>query len=246
MHSLRSNSKNLIQNTAACALIAACVAGGQTASAATVVLTGDTIIYEYDDVTNAAALTLFGVPTIVGDVVRFLPPDFRAESIDGVATNSGSGGTDIVTANFIFDRVWAMDQSALQSIEIVEFGDYEVTNGDSAHLDLLLTASNNANFTEFDFDSASLDFVGDSGGAQTWITSASISPFDQFSTDPWDVAVTIQNTLTAITDANGESAWIQKKLSFVASSQIPVPAAAWLFGSGLLGLFAVKGKKRTS
>ena len=34
------------------------------------------------------------------------------------------------------------------------------------------------------------------------------------------------------TDENGESAWIQKKITVVVS-EVPVPAAVWLFGSGL-------------
>lgn len=219
-----------------CLLLAACSSlASFSASSATVVLNGDSIIYEYDDVVNAAALALFGTPTISGDVVRFIPPSFRAESIDGIATNS-AGSTDVVTANFIFDRVWSMDNTQLQSIQVIEFGDYEIINGDSAHVDLLLSVSNNLNFLEFTSDSGSADFYGDSGGLQTWQTSAQVDPFNAFSSNPWDVAVSIQNTLTAVTNAEGETAWIQKKLSFVASTEVPLPATVWLFGSALIGL----------
>ena len=109
----------------------------------------------------------------------------------------------------------------------------------------MLTVSNNLSALEFDSDSASLDFSGESGGLQTFLTSASLSPGALFESNPWDVLVSIQNTLTAYTDANGEKAWIQKKLSFVASEVaiVPVPAAVWLFGSSLLGLGVLRKKR---
>jgi hypothetical protein len=217
-------------------------------SAATITLMGTNVTYEYDDVTNAAALALFGTPTISGDVVSFLPPSFRAQSVDGVASSNPLVSTDVVSANFVFSRVWSRSQTALSSIEVIEFGDYEVSNGDSAHLDLLLTASSNANPLNFVPDLTSLDFVGDSGGAQTWLTSAEVNPMAAFSgTDSawlWDFQVSIQNTLTATTNEVGETAWIQKKLTFAVTevSEVPVPAALWLFSSALVGLVFYKRK----
>ncbi len=208
------------------------------AQAAIVTLPGATINYQYDTVTNAAALTLFGAPTIVGDTVRFLPPSFRAESIDGVATNNPAVSTDVVSANFIFDRVYSTDDSALTQIKIVEFGDYEITNGDAVSADLLLSMSNNKNFLEFTSDSQAFNAAGDSAGLQTWLITSTLDPSVEFSPVASDVAITIQNTLTATTNANGETAWIQKKITLVATTAVvPVPAAVWLFGSalGLLG-----------
>ena len=207
------------------------------AQAATVTLNGSTINYQYDTVTNSAALALFGAPTIVGDTVRFLPPSFRAESLDGVATNTPLASTDVVSANFIFDRVYSTNQLALTQIKIIEFGDYEITNGDAVSADLLLTMSNNNNFLEFTSDAQAFDALGDSGGLQTWQLTSTLDPIFEFSPVANDVAITIQNTLTATTNANGEVAWIQKKITLVATAVIPVPAAVWLFGSalGLLG-----------
>lgn len=195
--------------------------------AATVQLVGDTIIYEYDDA--QAALALFGTPTIVGDAVRFLPPSFRAESIDGA-------GTDLVTANFIFDRVYSIGGADIGTIDILEFGDYEITSGDSVEADLLLTASNNNNVLEFTSDSAAFDAAGDSGGLQTWQMSTTVNPGAAFGSVANDVALSVQNSLAATTDAFGETAWIQKKITIVASV-VPVPGAVWLLGSalGLLG-----------
>lgn len=209
--------------------------------AATITLAGPNITYQYDD--TQAAIGLFGTPTIIGDGVRFLPPAFRAESTDGTASA-------LTTANFVFSNVYSNNGADIMSISVVEFGDYEITNGDSVEADLLLTVFNNDNISEFASDSASFDASGGSAGLQTWDMSVIVDPSqDAIFTNT--VSVSIQNTLKAYTDAFGETAWIQKKLSFIASEDtgvlppVPVPAAAWLFGSALLGLLGVARRKRS-
>ena len=215
----------------------------------TCTLTGDNIVYEYDSSVNAGALALFGTPTISGDVVRFIPPDFRAESVDGVGVHSGTN-IDNVNANFIFDRVYSLNGLEIQEIKVLEFGDYEITNGDRVSLDLLLTASSNIDFLDFTSNNAAFDALGDSGGLQTWQVSASVLPADMFSSAATDMALSIQNTLEAETNALGESAWIQKKLAFVAATEknpvVPLPPAVWLFGSslGLLGMVRRRWNQR--
>jgi len=208
-----------------------------SANAAMVTLVGTSVNYEYDDVANAGALSLFGTPDIIGDDVRFLPPNFRAESIDGA-------GTDLVTANFVFSRVYSTNGGQIQQLKVVEFGDYEITNGDAVSADLLLTAASNNNVFDFTSDSAAFDAAGDSSGKQTWMMMSVINPSLAFIGPSSDMAISIQNTLTATTNAFGETAWIQKKLTLAAStSVIPVPAAAWLFGSAIIGLAGIKRRK---
>ena len=219
--------------------------------AATVTLTGDTVVYEYDD--QQAALALFGAPTIIGDGVRFLPQSFRAQSNEGIGSTTGTN-IDLVTANFVFDRVYTKNGNSIQTIAVGEFGDYDISGGDSVSAALLLTVANNAVVWDFKSDDnpvPEFNASGDSGGPQTWELSALIDPLTELLFAPNDVGVTIQNTLTAITDESGETAWIQKKLTFIASAdsdvappEIPIPAAAWLFGSALLGLVGVARKKR--
>ena len=63
-----------------------------------------------------------------------------------------------------------------------------------------------------------------------------------------NMGLELQNNLFATTSNDGERAWIEKKISAVevgvSTTVIPVPAAVWLFGSGLLGLVGV-ARRRT-
>jgi len=162
--------------------------------------------------------------------VRFLSSSFRAES------NNGEGAVT-ESANFIFDRVYSKNSADIMKIEVVEFGDYTISGGDEVNADVLLIASSNVDLSDFTSGSDSFDAFGDSGsGLPTWTMTASVDPETAFVFAANDLALSLQNTLRAVTDANGETAWIQKKLTLVATT-VPVPAAVWLFGSalGLLG-----------
>jgi len=207
------------------------------ANAAPVTQCGPTICYTYDDA--QAAVAEFGQPTFVGDLVRFLPPSFRAQSDDGVAQSNPAISRDTATANFIFDDVYTLSGADIGFIRVVEAGDYEIINGGDISVDLYLQASNNNDFFDLTTATNSFDAVGDSGGLQRWQLDAIIRPLvDQSDIlgTPWlssnSLALNIQNTLTAYTDENGETAWVQKKIT-LAVSEVPVPAAVWLFGSGL-------------
>jgi len=216
-------------------LALACLSLSMGANAASITLVGDTVNYVYDDA--QAAVGLFGLPTIVGDVVRFTPPSFRAESTNGA-------GIVNTSANFIFSSVYSTNGFDLAEIRVIEDGDYDITGGDSVKAALRLTISNNDDVLEFTNSLVTFNAAGDSGGPGNWGLSTALDPQTEFGSPITDIEVSIQNTLTASTDALGESAWIQKKLSFVASTTVvPVPAAAWLFGSALLGLGLVKRRK---
>lgn len=198
-------------------------------SAAAVTQCGPNICYSYDDA--QAAVALFGLPTLVGNSLVFLPPDFRAESSDGA-------GIQTSTANFVFSNVYSADGvSEIQNIVIVEFGDYEITNGDRVAADLLLSVVNLTPspsfpfFPEFGSSQASFDAFGDSIGLQTWQMSTNFNAAEQFNASAHSLSMTIQNTLTAETTDLGENAWIQKKITV--TGVVPLPAAVWLFASGL-------------
>ena len=222
------------------AILLFCIIQVNLSYAALVTLNGSAIKYEYED--TQAAIATFGTPTLIGNEIRFTPPSFRAESINGAGIVS-------IDANFIFSRVYSTNKKAITELKVVEFGDYEITNGDNVSADLLFSVFNNNNVIEFASDSQSFNASGDSAGLQTWLMTATVNPILEFSPIANDMAISIQNTLTATTNAVGELAWIQKKLTFVATTEpldpaeVPVPALAWLFGFALLGVAGIKRKK---
>jgi len=199
------------------------------AQAAPVTQCGPTICYSYDDA--QAATALFGSPTLVGDALVFLPPSFRAESLNGA-------GTDIVSANFIFDEVYSVSGADIANFTVFESGDYEMIGGDEVGADILLTVVSNAPNPDFPpipengTSLASFVATGDSGGQQEWDLLNSYNLYDDFSLPTNSLQLSLQNTLTAIAGDPTDSAWIQKKLTLTAAA-VPVPAAVWLFGSAL-------------
>jgi hypothetical protein len=191
--------------------------------AATVTQCGTNICYEYDDAQLGAGL--FGLPTLSGDSLIFLSPMFRAESIDGA-------GLDTASATFVIDRVYSLDDMDIMDIFLYESGDYRIINGDSVSAELILDIENN-NSSESGSVSELFTATGDSGGQQEWSIQDGFDPSSEFASASNDVKVSITDILTADSDAFGETAWIQKKLTLTAATVVPIPAAAWLFVSAL-------------
>ncbi len=221
--------------TLSCGALAVCVGAiWSSAQAVTVTDCGPNVCYEYDDA--QAAVGLFGLPTRVGDSMFFTPTVFRAESQDGVGIHSGTN-TDSVAATFLFDRVYTPTGDDILSINVYEDGDYDITTDGRVGGNLYLRAFNLNNILQNTLQTDTLGPIsGASGGLQLWSMSATVFPEAAFTTTADNLRLQIQNDLSAFTDANGERAWIQKKLTLT-TTIVPVPAAVWLFGSalGLLG-----------
>jgi len=196
---------------------------------------GPNICYEYDDAQLAALNDEFGAPTLIGDDMRFLPLDFRAQSTDGVGIHSGTN-TDNDADTFIFDRIYSVSGQEIALITVTESGDYDIDTDGSVSGDLLALFANNNDAIECDCITQEFNVSGDSSGLSLWSLEATFSPSAFFSSTANDVALSIQNGLTAFSDASGEDAFIQKKFSLVSVTLVPVPAAAWLFGSAILAL----------
>ena len=196
----------------------------------TCTLTGDNVVFEYDIVTNASALALFGTPTIQGDTIRFLPPSFRAGSVDGAAPQS-------VGSSFVFDRVYSLSGADISVVSLLGFGDAEVRAGDTVSASMGLIATSNAGGAAMVSDDDSYFASGDTGGLQTWQLNAGISPGQGLGIgNASDIRLTIEGLMQAATSQPGESAFAQDKLIVFDVVTVPVPAALWLFPSGL-GLF---------
>ncbi|VAW52824.1 hypothetical protein MNBD_GAMMA05-577 [hydrothermal vent metagenome] len=210
-------------------------------SAAIITMSGDDIDFTFDD------STLFGSGTVVGNSLFFMPTNFKAESLNGAG---------VVTANqtLIVDVVVTTAGYDITSLGMFEQGDY-ITNGVDAsvaaagRLGVTSTttvcgfiACNDANI----FNVAGL---GDTGGVLTdWSGGTSVDLVD---TAGWgsdtSLQISFQNDLSANTLNDGEQAFIEKKFGAIGLvvNPVPVPAALWLFGSGLLGLVAVARRKQS-
>jgi hypothetical protein len=191
---------------------------------------GPNICYTYDPL--QAAASAFGTPTLLGDSMRFIPPSFRAESLNGV-------GTVTTSATWLFDNVYSVGGGEIGSVLITEAGDFSITGdssgaADTVGVNLFTQVANNAS-AEVATDVKNFSASGNTASPpEPWaLISTAINPSTAFAAVASNVAVSIQNTLSATTDELGGAAWIQKKfvVEIGTVAPVPVPAAVWLFGS---------------
>lgn len=210
--------------------------------AAMVTLTGNDVSFTYDD------STLFGSATVIGNSISFQPTSFlaSASNLDGAVTISETLNITVeaITANY-----------DMSSFLLCEAGDY-TTDGSSTRVTASGRLQISSNTTTCPllgcFESDIFNFIDDSdnlGITTEWDGTASVDLADN--TNGWtsDTAVVlqIQNNLSATSTELGDAAWIQKKFGAVGVTvnPVPVPAAVWLFGSGLIGLAAMARRKRS-
>lgn len=227
------------------------------AQAALVTLCGPTICYEYDNnPVNNAGITLFGSPTLLGgsDTLKFTPTSFNADSDPGTVAIPGP----TVSAVFQFTRVYTTNGGEIASISVTESGDYQIIDGGAStgfvNVNMRLQSVDNVNnnpttgFPEVVNPLFNWNTTTPTGLAlANWSLTGTITPAATFADLANDVDLQIQNTLQACSSlipsqctagSGTDYAFIAKKLTLTATSTVvPVPAAAWLFGSalGLLG-----------
>ena len=205
------------------------------ANAAIVTKFGTDVKFTYDD------STLFGDANVVGNNIFFLPTSFSAESLNGAGAVSANS-TLVVTVEATTVG-YSMNRFLL-----IEQGDYFL-NGTGASVSgggQLRVTSNTTNCLVppvpfatpcTDNDTFTIDPMTVQGAFTDWDVLAAVDLAD---TADWlsdtSVKMMLENRLTATTFNVGEEAFIEKKFGAVGITVIPVPAAVWLFGSGLMGL----------
>lgn len=202
-------------------------------------LTGSTVVYEYDILDNSGALALLGTPELLGDTLRFLPPDLRVQSTNGAGTPAGG-----LAAAFTFSSVRSLDGSALAGISWAEFLDYRIDNGGQVFAGLDLEASSNSVATDLITGAGSIAAMAPLGVKTTDTLEVALDPSAAFAGLANDIRLRIQTSLQATTAAPGEGAWIQKKLALTAVTVVPAPPAVWLLGSAALSLAGFHLRRR--
>lgn len=230
-------------------LMAGCAACLLSASvnSAIVTLNGTDVSFTFDDA------SLFGSASVIGNSLIFTPTSFSASSSNGAGavqtTDTLNIKIETTTAGF-----------NLTSFSVLELGDYSVSgstnNGNVAtgvsastrlQVNSLTTTCGVFNLACLDSTIANTGLLTDTGGGSVnWNLAATVDLADTagWGSDTW-VNAQIQNNLNATSLTSGENAFIQKKASGVVLTvnPVPVPAAVWLFGSGLLGLVAMGRRK---
>ena len=223
-------------------LLFAALAFSSSSHAAMVTVMGADVSFTYDDA------TLFGSATVVGNSISFQPTSFlaSASNLDGAVTVTDTLNITVeaITANY-----------DMSSFLLFEAGDYS-TDGASTQVTASGRLQVSSNTTTcpiigcvesniFNFSDASDNL----GATVNWDGSTSVDLADN--TNGWtsdtSVIMQIQNNLSATSTEVGDAAWIQKKFGTVGVTvnPVPVPAAVWLFGSGLIGLVAMARRKRS-
>ncbi|PCJ87379.1 MAG: hypothetical protein COA54_05715 [Thiotrichaceae bacterium] len=212
-------------------------------SAAMVTINGDDVSFTFNDA------TMFGIGNVVGNSLFFAPTDFKAESLNGagVATAMFTLGIEVNVITVGYD---------ISSLGMFEQGDY-ILNGVGASVTAagqlgVVSGTTTCGLIPIACNDASIFNVaglGDTGGALAgWSGSTSVDLADTagWGTDT-QLFISFQNDLSANTFSIGEQAFIEKKFGAIGLvvNPIPVPAALWLFGSGLLGLVAVARRKQS-
>jgi len=214
----------------------------QSAQADIVHLEGTTVDFYYD---TAGVNPLFGAIYVSGDTIFATPTSFSASASGGLTDITSATGTIQVIAKTGFN---------LSGVTVSEGGDYSVSNSTSsvdvgASLRLFDWATPLPGGTEENTNlTLASAFVND-GTLRGWSASGG---FDM-TTPTWDgisnVGLRLTNVLTA-TSVDGGTAYIDKSIvggiGFTFETVVPVPAAVWLFGSGLIGLFGFARRKAHS
>lgn len=207
------------------------------AMAAIITISGDTVDFTYN---TDNIDPLFGSLSVVGDTIFATPVDFKAQSNGGAIIVSGTGTITITTkTGYSFKNILAG-----------ESGIYNTSGTGTVDVNASLRLSDAANpvFGVSETTNLTVDapFANTSGSNMDWSANGG---FD-LTTATWDGLSSVNLRLTNLLTATGGTsglAYVDKSLvgavGFTVVTVVPVPAAVWLFGSGLIGLIGLARRK---
>lgn len=215
-------------------------------SAASVTLNGSDVSFTYDDTKTG----LFGSPTVSGNTIFFTPTDFKAVSTNGAGT--------VITSSTINIVVKPNQGKAITSLALTERGDYSLDgNGSSVGIGgqmRVFSMNDPINVEDSSFITTASNLTTNDNVYHNWTAGAGVDLTGAQWSKTSAVNMTLENILEATTSGSGPSkAFIEKKFAgvgitvgLVPPASVPVPAAMWLFGSGLLGLVGVARRERAA
>lgn len=211
-------------------------------------------ILEYDD----AVLGLYGVPSIsITGNIEYTPPNFRAASGFGFCSTPFTGAPNCNVQSELNLTLIARTGFAFDGITLNEGGSYKL-NGASAVVSVagvmdVFEGGTISGQNEFGSIISGTTFVDDNI-FHPWSAAASAN----LTGLNWDgittIDIVVDNSLVAFSaPSSTDEAEIQKEQVATGvslgidmsggASNVPVPAAVWLFASGLLGLGGLARRK---
>ncbi|MCW8934235.1 MAG: VPLPA-CTERM sorting domain-containing protein [Gammaproteobacteria bacterium] len=199
---------------------------------------GNTVDFYYDDADTGTLA--YGTMQISGDTIFATPSTFEASALNGDGTTLFSNtGSVFVTAK---------DGYSFSSVGIIEGGTYNTTGNGTVDVSSSIRVMDSDNI--FTQQTSYLNITDLSiPGENSWQGELSYD----MTTGMWDSTNSIQLTLSTLLYATspdaGSTATINQTLTgsslgMSVTTVIPVPAAVWLFGSGLIGLAGIARRKK--
>jgi len=229
--------KNKAKNPKMKMLLAAAGMALSMGSANAAVLMGNTVQFSFDD---SLLDSLFGTFSVNGDNLEFSQHNFSALA-NGNLFGSANATTPLI-------NVTAKSGYTLSGVSLFEQGDYYriETAPDSSFVSVggqFIVNNNATNFSSDQVLNSVLSFSALGNGAPlntAWTVSESVALNAAAAT------VKVENLLVAGALPNISTAFIEKKLVSIGAFTVPVPVptAAWLFLSGLVGFISISKRKQ--
>ncbi|MCW9006282.1 MAG: VPLPA-CTERM sorting domain-containing protein [Gammaproteobacteria bacterium] len=198
---------------------------------------GNTVDFWYDD--QDAGTLAYGTLQISGDTVYATPTTFETSALNGegetLFTNTGS----VI--------VVAKEGYSFAGVDLLEGGTYNTTGNGTVDIVSSLRVMDSANIFTQETNFLNISDLS-ATGANTWQGSFSYDMTTAMWNSTNSIELTLTNWLYATSPDADSSAVINKTLAGssigMSISTIPVPAAVWLFGSGLIALFGFVRKRK--